>query len=167
MKAFRMRLEQALGSGAALALLCAPACSDSKSGGSGSREHALTPYPVAGLGCSGPIQDVGYYGQCCAEALCYTPQGESDCAAPSDAPEKLGTSYGSGRCLWSGGDPVRSAVREAFERTISRFDCASPLESIHEQRLEAHGILGARRKHALRAQIMNEVICPALVKLLA
>ena len=33
MRAFQMRLEQAMGSGAALALLCAPACSESNSGG--------------------------------------------------------------------------------------------------------------------------------------
>lgn len=66
-----------------------------------------------------------------------------------------------------GGAPLRAAVREAFERTIERFGGTSPLESIHEQQLEAHGILSERRKAALRAQIMSEVIRPALVGLLA
>jgi len=66
-----------------------------------------------------------------------------------------------------GGAPVREAVREAFERTLARFECASALEGIHEHRLEAHGILSERRKHTLRAQIMTEVIRPALVGLLA
>jgi len=66
-----------------------------------------------------------------------------------------------------GGAPVRTAIREAFERTMNRFGAAGPLESIHEQRLEAHGILSERRKQMLRAQIMNEVIRPALAVLLA
>ena len=65
-----------------------------------------------------------------------------------------------------GGAPVRNVLREAFERTIERFERAAPLESIHEQRLEAHGILSERRKQALRAQIMREVIRPALMQLL-
>jgi len=66
-----------------------------------------------------------------------------------------------------GGAPLRAALRDAFERTLTRFEGATPLESIHEQRLEAHGILSERRKHLLRAQIMNEVIRPALASLLA
>ena len=66
-----------------------------------------------------------------------------------------------------GGTPLRTALRDAFERTIARFEEATRLESIHERRLEAHGILSERRKHALRAQIMKEVIRPALVELLS
>lgn len=131
MKAFKMRLEGALGSGTALALLCLPACGgnadkradgasgasqqsggagaeagrpasaggSASTGGTGGVSEPLTPYPVNALGCSGPSLEGGFYGQCCAEALCYTPETGSDCAAPSDAPEKLGKSYGSGRCL--------------------------------------------------------------------
>src|SRR6188768_2660599 len=66
-----------------------------------------------------------------------------------------------------GGEPVRTALREAFEHTMRRFEGASPLESIHEQQLEAHGILSQRRKHALRAQIIAEVVRPALAELLS
>lgn len=66
-----------------------------------------------------------------------------------------------------GGAPVRDAVREAFERTMARFGHATPLESIHEQRLEAHGVLSERRRHTLRAQIMHEVIRPTVAGLLA
>lgn len=66
-----------------------------------------------------------------------------------------------------GGEPVRAALRSAFERTMARFAGAAPLESIHEHRLEAHGILSERRKHALRAQIMSDVIAPALRELLS
>jgi hypothetical protein len=64
-----------------------------------------------------------------------------------------------------GGAPVQAALCDAFERTIARFEGAAPLESIHEQRLEAHGILSERRKQVLRAQIMKEVVRPALAKL--
>jgi len=66
-----------------------------------------------------------------------------------------------------GGAPVRATVRDAFERTIAHFEHASPLEGIHEQRLEAHGILSERHKRTLRTRIMTEVIRPALVGLLA
>lgn len=66
-----------------------------------------------------------------------------------------------------GGAPVRAALRDAFERQIAHFEAATPLESIHEQRLEAHGILSERRKQALRAQMMREVIRPSLAQLLS
>lgn len=64
-----------------------------------------------------------------------------------------------------GGTQVRTALRGAFEETIARFGGAAPLDSIHEQRLEAHGILSARRKQMLRATIMSEVIRPAFAEL--
>jgi len=108
MNAFRLRLEQALGSGAALALLSVPACGGSAtnteptagpSGTAGSSAQQLTPYPVSGLGCSGEVHDGGYYGQCCADALCYTPEDGKACVAADSAPEKLGKFYGSGACL--------------------------------------------------------------------
>jgi len=66
-----------------------------------------------------------------------------------------------------GGEPVRAALRDAFERTLQHFRGAAPLDSIHEHRLEAHGVLSERRKHALRAQILTEVIGPTLRELLA
>ena len=64
-----------------------------------------------------------------------------------------------------GGPSLRAALREAFTRTIERFEAVTPLESIHEQRLEPHGILSERRKQMLRVQIMREVIRPALAEL--
>jgi hypothetical protein len=64
-----------------------------------------------------------------------------------------------------GGATVQAALRDAFERTIARFETAAPLESIHEHRLEAHGILSERRKQMLRARIMTKVIRPALAGL--
>lgn len=101
MKAFKLRLDQALRSGAALALLSLPACGGSTtgSGGPGQTSSALDPYPTASLGCSGPEHDGGYYGQCCAKALCYTPEDGADCVAPEAAPTALGKSYGSGSCM--------------------------------------------------------------------
>ena len=150
MKAFRLRLELALGSGAALAVLSVPACGGSAAtggtpeaagsagtstvthqptgggasstagspsianagqptvsiagaaGAAGDANQPLDPYPTTGLGCSGPDYDGGYYGQCCAEALCYTPENGDDCVDPNDAPNKLGTFYGSGSCLCGG-----------------------------------------------------------------
>jgi len=64
-----------------------------------------------------------------------------------------------------GGAAVRTALRDAFEQTIARFEGAAPLDSIHEQRLEAHGILSERRKQLLRTRIMSEVIRPAVAEL--
>jgi len=64
------------------------------------------PYPVSALGCTGPEHDGGYYGQCCAEALCYTPDNGSQCVAADAAPQELGRSYGSGSCL-CGGDGIQ------------------------------------------------------------
>ncbi|HYP97348.1 MAG TPA: hypothetical protein VER96_01655 [Polyangiaceae bacterium] len=123
MKAFKLRLEQALGSGAAMALLSIPACGGSAAvdrttnsatagqagldAGAAGNGNQLTPYPTTGLGCSGPVHDGGFYGQCCAEALCYTPADGSECAAPNDAPAKLGTFYGSGSCLCGEAPAIR------------------------------------------------------------
>ena len=138
MKSFRLRLEQALGSGAALALLSVPACGGSTAadassagaangggpgavtagssgtanagtagaigaGAAGDAGQQLMPYPESALGCAGPEYDGGYYGQCCTDALCYTPNDGGDCVAANAAPEKLGTFYGSGSCLCGDG----------------------------------------------------------------
>jgi len=75
------------------------------------------------------------------------------------------------RCVrWAaqlGRAPLQSALRDAFELTIARFEGGAPLESIHGQRLEAHGILSERRKQALRKQIAHEVLRPAVTRLLS
>jgi hypothetical protein len=76
------------------------------SAGAASIGQQLAPYPVEALGCSGPVHDGGYYGQCCAKARCYTPEVGTECVAPDAAPEKLGTSFGSGSCL-CGATPVQ------------------------------------------------------------
>lgn len=159
MKAFKLRLEHALGSGAALALLSIPACGgdaaspgaagasstsagaasagqpgagspgasgsasagrggesaagaggESTAGAAGETGQQLTPYPVGTLGCTGPEHDGGYYGQCCAEALCYTPDDGSECVGPDEAPQKLNTFYGSGSCLC--GDAIQGPFAE-------------------------------------------------------
>jgi len=67
--------------------------------------------------------------------------------------------------LQVGGAPVRMALRDAFEQTIVRFQGSAPLDSIHEQRLEAHGILSQRRKQLLRTRMMSEVIRPTVAEL--
>ena len=143
MKAFKLRLEQALGSGAALALLTLPACggstssSDSpsaaggdatstagvpgtsgatstvqggaESAGTSGNNQQLAPFPESAVGCSGPSygDGFGYHGQCCAEALCYTPDDGSGCVEPDSAPEKLDRFYGSGSCLCGGSEPIQ------------------------------------------------------------
>ena len=68
-------------------------------GAAGEGNQPLAPYPVNTLGCSGPEHNDGYLGQCCATALCYTPDDGSECVAPDAAPGKLGKFYGSGSCL--------------------------------------------------------------------
>ncbi len=101
MRTFKLRLDQALRSGAALALLSLPACggSSTSTGTPGQASNALDPYPTSSLGCSGPELDSGYHGQCCGNALCYTPEDGAECVAPEDAPKALGKFYGSGQCL--------------------------------------------------------------------
>ena len=177
MKTFQVRLEHALSSGAALAMLSLPACSsdsnngtggasgaangghagtsvagtanggnggtsdagaanageggaaggggdiecvlDSECGGSGGDgavdaagaagvpgDSSRQPYPVSAIGCSGPVYNSGFHGQCCANALCYTPDDGSECVAPEAATAKLGRSYGSGSCL-CGATPIQ------------------------------------------------------------
>src|SRR6187551_482965 len=167
MKAFRLRLEQALSSGAALALLSFPACGGSASadaaagassagtagasgsantnvagasgagtaGGSGAgtaggTHQQLTPYPLSALGCTGPEYDGGFYGRCCAEALCYTPDDGADCVAPDAAPQKLGTFYGSGSCL-CGDDGIQGPfAQNPTHETVKAGSCCYVISSI-------------------------------------
>jgi hypothetical protein len=79
----------------------------SAAGAAGATSQPLAPYPTSALGCTGPEHDGGYYGRCCAEALCYTPHDGSECVTPEAAPEKLGTFYGSGSCLCGGEEPIQ------------------------------------------------------------
>ena len=73
-------------------------------GAGGTNQQALDPYPVDGLGCSGPSSGggFGFHGQCCTDALCYAPTDGKECVAADDAPEKLGRWWGSGSCLCGG-----------------------------------------------------------------
>jgi hypothetical protein len=66
-----------------------------------------------------------------------------------------------------GGAPVRAALHAAFERSLERLAGVASHESTHEHRLEAHGILSERRKHTVRAEVMNEVIRPVLADLVS
>lgn len=50
---------------------------------------SLEPYDVSALGCYGPDHDDGYYGQCCVDAACYTPDGDEPCAEPKEARANL------------------------------------------------------------------------------
>ena len=59
------------------------------------------PYSLAQIGCFGPGYDGGYYGQCCFEAQCYTPEAGEACLAAEDTPTlrgKLRLPVGSGDC---------------------------------------------------------------------
>jgi hypothetical protein len=64
-----------------------------------------------------------------------------------------------------GGAPVRAALHAAFARTLERLESVVVHGSIHEHRLEAHGILSEQRKQRVRIEVMNEVIRPVLVEL--
>lgn len=100
------RLQLAIGTGAAL---CAPtvACNDatvkSDAGRDASSDASTTDagtYELTQLGCSGPFYDGGYYGQCCVDALCYTPTA-SACMAADDPLLRstlVGFPPGSGSC---------------------------------------------------------------------
>jgi len=69
----------------------------------------VTPYSVEDLGCSGPVQDGGYFGQCCTSARCYTPL-EGACLTPDQGPP-IPYPPGSGTC--------GCAVRDGTGLTVS------------------------------------------------
>jgi hypothetical protein len=72
-------------------------------GGGGSGQPAeLEPYPLEKLGCSGPVLDGGYDGQCCVSARCYTP-AEGECLAADERPP-IPLPPGSGTCGCSVGE---------------------------------------------------------------
>lgn len=107
------RIQLAIGTGAAL---CAPStgCSDSVSkpdAGHDASDTDAGTYAISDLGCSGPVHDGGYYGQCCVEALCYTPSSGA-CMAANDPMIRStlpGFPPGSGSCSCAevGGEAVR------------------------------------------------------------
>ena len=58
-------------------------------------------YSLAQLGCFGPGYDGGYYGQCCFEAQCYTPEAGEACLGAEDGQalrSKIRLPLGSGDC---------------------------------------------------------------------
>jgi hypothetical protein len=67
--------------------------------------------------------------------------------------------------MLTGAQALRPLLREAFERTLDRHTAQTPLETIGEARLEAHGVLSLKTKHALRQRIATEVIQPSLARL--
>lgn len=104
MQTLLKRVQLAIGAGAAL---CAPiGCSDSVSVNDAGRDASATDagtYALDDLGCAGPVHDGGYYGQCCVEALCYSPNAGA-CMVATDPllPSTLsGFPPGSGSCSCS------------------------------------------------------------------
>lgn len=55
--------------------------------------------------------------------------------------------------------------RGEVDRTLHRHTAQTPLETIGAARLEAHGVLSLKTKHALRRRIATEVIRPSLARL--
>ncbi len=110
------RIQLAIGTGAAL---CASttACSDSVSktdAGHDASDNDAGAYALSELGCFGPVHDGGYYGQCCVEALCYTPNNGGCMAAndPMIGSTLPGFPPGSGSCSCS--EVGEAAVRGPF-----------------------------------------------------
>ena len=90
------RIQVAIGAGAAL---CAPlaGCKDKPMHPQGTDAGT---YELDQLGCFGPVHDGGYFGQCCVDALCYTPTSGA-CLAQDDptlAQQLVGFPPGSGSC---------------------------------------------------------------------
>lgn len=84
----------------------------------------LVPYPD-NLGCSGPVYDSGYYGQCCTEALCG--QADGGVCPPADSVMYWLPGYppGSGTCTCGG-----SATGPFAPRTASEGPCCYVVGSI-------------------------------------
>jgi len=61
----------------------------------------------------------------------------------------------------TGGAPVKSALADAFRRTLAVHRGQRAPAGVIDGELEAHGVLGASRKHDLRARITSEVVEPA------
>jgi len=67
--------------------------------------------------------------------------------------------------MLTGDQTLRPLLRHAFECTLERHTSQTPLETIGEARLEVHGVLSLRAKHALRGRIAADVIRPSLARL--
>jgi hypothetical protein len=63
---------------------------------SGGSTSALPPYSLNDVGCSGPVYDGGYDGQCCVKASCYTP--DAGTCLHADASPPIARPAGSGTC---------------------------------------------------------------------
>lgn len=94
------QLARAIAQGAALASLASVAgCSGETSGEQHPTNTHLVPYESSGVGCWGPSHDGGYYGQCCADAHCYTPSDGASCRPPDKVRDVLSEfPPGSGGC---------------------------------------------------------------------
>lgn len=57
-------------------------------GGATGGDANLQPYPTTGIGCFGPVHDGGYYGQCCYDVRCYSPENGT-CSSASDPTSEL------------------------------------------------------------------------------
>lgn len=99
--------------------------SSGQTGGSGNGGE-LEPYPVASIGCSGEDRgDEGpYYGQCCVEAACYTPD-DGECLGPDQLTRTLLPELpaGSGSCSCGEGVSGPYASRDDHEPSSSGTCC--------------------------------------------
>jgi hypothetical protein len=114
---FRRDLREAIGAGAALAALtmasgCAgesssgqlandtPAAEDSDDSPTAVPLATLEPYPLASIGCFGPMSESPLYGpQCCFEPNCYQPAASAACETNLESPQVLALlPPGSGTC---------------------------------------------------------------------
>jgi len=68
--------------------------------------------------------------------------------------------------IGTGGEPVRAAVSEAFERALQDVASEPALESALGEELAASGFLDGRARQQLRLHAVQQVIRPALTELL-
>jgi hypothetical protein len=105
------KLSRAIAQGAALASMTSiVGCSDDHPGNTN-----LVPYALNGVGCWGASHDGGYYGQCCADAHCYTPSDGSSCR-PADNVRDLLSEFppGSGECNCNLAEDASTGVAGPF-----------------------------------------------------
>lgn len=109
------KLSRAIAQGAALASLTSLAGCSAETSGEPPGNTNLVPYALNGVGCWGPSHDGGYYGQCCADAHCYTPRDGSSCR-PADNVRDLLPQFppGSGECNCNLAEDARTGVAGPF-----------------------------------------------------
>lgn len=92
-------IQAALRLGGATLALGAAGCAESEPAATDGTSM-LAAFPLDALVCTGPdygTEGGGYFGQCCADAMCYTPEPDAECLS-AEMVRTQHFNFGSGNC---------------------------------------------------------------------